>query len=158
MIRSMLLTGLIALSTAADSTHARAPRNHTMCRDVAGTLAASVTRISPTFRGVKIRGRGTSSGDLNGIIEAEVLKPFKGSDLQVAFTIVTPDGTVVARGKTQATATSTPDARLIQSDLSIAGGSGRFLAASGNMNAHGHADTKSRSLSLAYDGQLCMAP
>lgn len=158
MFRSVVLSGMLALTTTAVSTTERTTHRNTSCRDVTGTLDANVTRINPTLHGIRIRGTGTSTGDLDGPVQLEVLKPFTGRYLKVEFTISTPSGDVVARGKTLALPTpASPDARLIDSDLDISGGSGRFDAASGNMNARGQADTKARALSLEYAGQVCTA-
>lgn len=158
MFRSVVLSGMFALSTVATSTTERAPHRNTSCRDVSGTLDANVTRITPTLRGIRIRGTGTSTGDLDGPVQLEVLKPFTGRYLKVEFTISTASGDVVARGKTLALpAPASPDARLIESDLDISGGSGRFDAASGNMSARGQANTRVRALSLEYAGEVCTA-
>ena len=126
------------------------------CQQVKGSLNATATRMGLSVKGLKIRGAGVSAGDLDGAIALEVLKPFKGGDIQVSFDITSPRGTIVIAGKTTATSEAgIPNERHIRGDLLVEKGSGAFTESRGSVQAEGRANTRTKTLEIRYAGQVC---
>ena len=126
------------------------------CVPVSGHIDASVEGIRPTLRGLTLQGRGSSEGGLAGALKVQVLKPFLGSSLDVAFEIVTPEGLAMLGGSVS-TQGETHQRQVSANDLTLRGGTGAWENASGALRVRGIADTRARLVSIDYEGRICSA-
>ena len=143
---------LTSLTLTLGLAHAPAP----LCAPVRGHIDASVDGIRPTMAGLRLQGRGSSEGGLAGALKVQVLKPFRGPDLDVALEIVTPDGVASLGGSVTAQG-DTHQRQISGNDLTLRGGTGAYENASGALRARGTADTRARLISIEYEGRICSA-
>lgn len=163
---SLVLLGSSAAPPAAPSpaTPPTSARTRTLvatrgCAPVRGTVSARVTGIAIGFRGLELRGRGTSSGDLSGAVQLSIRKRSSRADtlrFVARLQFESGSGSVVLRGEGTAirSATASP-LRRVDGRLDVSEGSGGFASAAGGVLASGTADTGARQLVLDYTGSLC---
>ncbi|HUF51156.1 MAG TPA: hypothetical protein VMN60_10000 [Longimicrobiales bacterium] len=145
---SPLLTGIPALTLP--------PANFVNCRDVHGSIEASVERVRPSISGLRFDGAGTSRGDLEGAVSVRAFKRIGASDLRLRLLITTDAGIVEVSGSaTTEQEAGAPDVRTIHGTWRVAGQTGSARGAAGAVTGAGSADTRARSARIEYAGRIC---
>ena len=152
LVSSAALTGALLLSDRPE------PKD---CRTVEGSIAARVTDVDVTIRGLRASGSGTSSGDLAGPVTMEARRGLGGSGFDLELQIRTGDGVVQLAGR--ATASDDPTAgdgaRRLAGQLTVGSGTRGFARAAGSLSARGIARIDERTATVAYSGSVCgLAP
>src|SRR4051812_5517252 len=98
MLAEVSIIALLTLAPVKDSTRTRARGGAVTCQAVSSLITAEAVHVGPALTGLKIKGTGTSKGDLPGTVSLEIFKPFIGKELDVAFRIRSAYGEMVARG------------------------------------------------------------
>ena len=148
LVSSAALTGALLLTD-------RPTRSE--CRPVEGSIAARVTDVDVTTRGLRASGSGTSSGDLAGALTMEARRGLGGSGFQLDLQIRTAEGVVHLAGR--ATASDDPaageGARRLIGQLTVGNGTRGFAQAAGSVSARGTAKIDERTATVVYSGSVC---
>lgn len=152
LVSSAALTGALILSDRPEGTD---------CRAVEGSIAARITDVDVTMRGLRASGAGNSSGDLAGPVSLEARRGIGGTGFQLELQIHTRDGVVHLAGR--ATASDDPaageGARRLDGRLTVGSGTRGFARAAGSLDARGVARIDERTATVAYSGSVCgLAP
>lgn len=129
----------------------------TKCRPVGGAVSTNFINSSTTF--------GTATGDLSGGIGVSVLSLAENSDLTVTFHNehhwVTASGDTIFTNPAYAIGYPTPVAGLYAvkytDGVSIIGGTGKFMNATGKIHFWGAVNIGSNEVILRYEGSVCSA-
>lgn len=126
------------------------------CRDVRGTIEASVDRIRPAMTGLRFEGAGMSRGDLEGAVAVRAIKRPAAKSLVLHLVITTSSGVVAVKGKATAEASETdPHLRAIRGTWTVMGQTGGVRGDAGTLSGTGMADTRARSATIEYAGRIC---
>ena len=147
-MRRMLVVCLLGSA----SLFARAASN---CHAVGGAVSTNFVNATTTS--------GTATGDLAGSIGVSVLSITPNADGTVTFpnqhTWVTSTGDTIFVQDAYATAFPTPVANFFAASylkgVVIAGGTGRFAKATGNISSWGAVDLNTGEVVLRYAGTVC---
>jgi hypothetical protein len=127
------------------------------CSDVGGAILTNVGGF-----GESTTTMGVATGDLKGAVGVQIIGPSsKGVGYTVQHHWVTESGETLTFDQADALGTLLRDRSLFaitDYNVTMSGGSGRFMHAHGTMSFIGEIDFVTGNAVLRYSGQVCYAP